>query len=340
MKYVIDKKIIVTSVITAIATTSLLHNPLKMTPPKLFNMVSPSVVAIKSYSLDRDMFSHGQPKATPFGTGSGFVLLNENKPIIITNGHVLNDAAKVTVSLDDIKEYPVSFATLDDVRDIAIITLDSTEVNPKHLILCKNEPYIGEAVAAIGNPYGLDKSMSTGVVSGIKRNIEGGQNQQAIINMIQTDAAINPGNSGGPLVDIDKGCVLGINTAMISPGVGLAIPAKDIQDSIDVILNDKYRMDIIGIELMPDLLIEDLGIPGLPVITVIPDSIAQQNGIRGTYRDESGMPHFGDVIISVNQKPVKSSKDLKAIINSAPDTMDVVVLRNGEKVNIKLTMKK
>lgn len=332
---IIDKNIIATSLITGITTATLVTNPLKMTPPRLFNRVSPGIVAVTSYSIDRDVFENGQIKAFPVGTGTGFIL-NKRNPVIVTNGHVINDAAKIIITFDDGKEFPASLINVDGMRDIAILKVEG-ELNKNDndpLELCHLEPYIGESVAAIGNPFGLDKSMSTGIISGIGRSIEGGPSQPAIINMLQTDTAINPGNSGGPLVDMEKGCVVGMNTAMISPGVGFAIPAQDIQDSIDVIVNNKQRMERLGIEFMPDPLIEQLGLPGLAIINIVPGSIAEHLGLQGTHRDAQGMPHFGDIILSVNSTPVKFSKDIKFIINGAPQTLHLVILRDGSKLTI------
>jgi S1-C subfamily serine protease len=331
---------IATSVISGIIATTLVTNPLKMTPPKLFNRVSPAVVTVTSYSLDRDVFEHGRLKTSPMGIGSGFILKNKGNPVIVTNGHVINDAAQVVITYKG-QEFPAVLVSVDGIRDVALLKIEGElgelDISTKtHLELCTQDPFIGESVAAIGNPFGLDKSMSIGIISGIGRNIEGSPNQQAIINMLQTDAAINPGNSGGPLVDMQKGCVIGMNTAMISPGVGFAIPAQDIKDSIDVIINKKPRLERLGIELMPDPLIEQLGLPGLAIINIVPGSIAEEIGLKGTYRDAQGMPHFGDIILTVNSTPVKFSKDLKSILNNPPQTLQLEILRDGNKSTVVL----
>lgn len=316
-----------------------------MKPAQLFARVSPAVVSIKTYTLARDAFSAGAASPVASGVGSGFVI-DSTQGLVITNGHVVNgsDVAGADLVFADESVHPASLVGIDYLRDIAVLKYDASSGGKRgQLKLCSVEPYVGESVAAFGSPFGLDHSISTGIISGKGRSIDGGPNQESIVNILQTDAAINPGNSGGPIVDAATGCVVGVNMAMIGPGVGLAIPADDVRESYAFVMSSANpveagmtRVGRLGFELMPDAYIEHLGVPGLPVITVLDGSIAQQLGFLGTHRDAYGMPQFGDIIMSVNGVPMKTSKDLKAILNKGPQNMEFQVLRDGKVRVVKL----
>lgn len=326
------------SVAAALASASLSGATMK--PAQLFVRVSPAVVSIKTYKLARDVFSSGSAKQVTSGVGSGFVV-DKQHGLVITNGHVVNgaDVAGADLMFEDKSVLQASLVGIDYLRDVAVLQYDPTEATGRsQLSFCSDPPYVGESVAAIGSPFGLDHSISTGIISGKGRNIDGGPEQDSIVNMLQTDAAINPGNSGGPIVDAESGCVLGVTMAMISPGVGLVIPTSDVRESYAYIMSlgepIESRVGRLGLELMPDAYVEQLGVPGLPVINVLDGSIAQDLGFVGTRRDAFGMPQFGDIIMSVSGVPIKASKDLKAVLNrplAAGDApLEFEVLRNGE----------
>lgn len=330
MKFIIEhgKSMIATSFLTAITTGAIVTSQVSLkTPSHIFSMLSPSVVTVKTYTLERDMFDHGNLRPIQASVGTGFII-DSKDGYIVTNGHVIKDAAFLKVEFYDGHDIPSSLVGVDDIRDVAILKVNS-ETLPDSVEFCKTSPEIGDNVLAIGDPYDLKMSMTSGIISGKRRNILGASSQQSIINMIQTDAPINPGNSGSPLIDAKKGCVIGMNTAMISPGIGLAIPSEDIKDTFDVIVNDKYRVDKLGIEIIPDNIIEHFSIPGLPIINVIEGGIADQMGLKGTYRDDNDTPYFGDIIISINSIPMQYSRDLKAFMNTNPDHFEIQVLREG-----------
>lgn len=335
--YMINKNIIASSVLSAVVTASLVAYPLKtISPAHIYAKVSPSVVAVRTYNYEKDIFAGGASKPSASGVGSGFII-DKKRGIIATNAHVIRDAVQVDVTFSDGKQQSVDVIEVDGKRDIALLHYKDYDAN--ELRLCKEKPRVGDRVSAIGSPFGLNNTMTLGIISGLGRDIEGAANQESIVNMIQTDAMINPGNSGGPLVNND-GCVLGMNTAMITPGIGLAIPAEDIQDSFDVLVNGKLRFTRIGVELMPDHIVESLDLPGLPIVDVIHDSIAEELGLVGTSRDEYGLPKFGDIILEINSKPIRISKDIKSVMNSNPDILELTILRNGEKTVIKVNVRK
>lgn len=242
---------------------------------------------------------------TGISSGSGFIF--DKYGHIITNNHVIEDAVEVEVTYDGKREKAVLVGK-SDKNDIAILSLNSNKQIYKHLAFCDNEPNIGQNVIAIGNPFGFDQSVSTGSISGLHRTLDG---DTTLLNMIQTDTAINPGNSGGPLIDADRQCVIGMTTAMVSPGVGFAIPSTDLKYDIDMILNHKQGNDILGVELLPDDLNQALGLPGVAVVDVIEGSIAKDLGIVGTSRNDMGVPVFGDIITSINGKDIEKQKDIK-----------------------------
>jgi S1-C subfamily serine protease len=186
------------------------------------------------------------------------------------------------------------------------------------LDICEGEPHIGQHVFAIGNPLGLDFSMSSGIISGLERSISNEDNKY-LINMIQTDAAINPGNSGGPLISLNKfrqPCVIGMNTAIMGQGIGLAIPSKQIIDSLE-----SYDTNItnpiiqLGVILLPDKYADVFNITGAIISDILPGSIAEKNGLISSSRDDFGRPLIGDIIIGINDKKIDSVMDLYKIMN-------------------------
>jgi len=205
------------------------HHTYTHAPSFMYHRMAPAVVSVESLGSKRNAFDvNGERIGVVRGTGTGFIVAKSpmDKKHIITNFHVVEDSEVIMIR--DGGEAPAVFAKIvkvDPMNDVAL--LDIINYDDKHsLTLCHTEPEIGEEVLAIGNPFGLDKSLSVGVVSGTGRSVSG------ILpdNMIQTDAVINPGNSGGPLISREDGCVLGVNTATInqSSGIGFAVPSKVI----------------------------------------------------------------------------------------------------------------
>jgi S1-C subfamily serine protease len=149
--------------------------------------------------------------------------------------------------------------------------------------------------------------------------------------MIQTDASINPGNSGGPLIDKDAWCVFGMNTALVAPGIGLAIPAEDVQNSIDTIMGTgSTTIHFLGLEFMPDKIAEPLELPGLAVVGLV----KEDSEFIPSSRDKFGRPVFGDIIMEANGKPLKKVEDLQEVLGSGRNKVILKVLRQNEIIEI------
>jgi len=286
--------------------------------------------------------------------GSGFVFdLSGN---IITNAHVIDNADNITVTFLDGSQYNASIVGMDKFTDIAVINV---EEKPDYLhpleIGDSSTLKVGEPVAAIGNPFGLSGSMTSGIVSQIGRLLPSHDTGFSIPNVIQTDAAINPGNSGGPLLNMD-GKVMGINTAIQSgtgqsAGIGFAVPSNTISKVVPVLITEgKYSHPWIGIsgqDINPDLAkIRNLNhSKGFLIVTVIPDSPAEMAGLKGVSEiekiDNKEYPKDGDIIISVDGKEVRKISDILIHLQeeqSVGDEMILGIIRNGEQMDIILTL--
>ncbi len=286
--------------------------------------------------------------------GSGFVFdLFGN---IITNTHVIDNADNITVTFLDGSQYNASIVGMDKFTDIAVINV---EEKPDYLhpleIGDSSALKVGEPVAAIGNPFGLSGSMTSGIVSQIGRLLPSHDTGFSIPNVIQTDAAINPGNSGGPLLNMN-GKVMGINTAIQSgtgqsAGIGFAVPSNTISKVVPVLITEgKYSHPWIGIsgqDINPDLAkIRNLNhSKGFLIVTVIPDSPAEMAGLKGVSEiekiDNKEYPKDGDIIISVDGKEVRKISDILIHLQeekSVGDEMILGIIRNGEQMDIILTL--
>ena len=286
--------------------------------------------------------------------GSGFVFdLFGN---IITNAHVIDNADNITVTFLDGSQYNASIVGMDKFTDIAVINV---EEKPDYLhpleIGDSSTLKVGEPVAAIGNPFGLSGSMTSGIVSQIGRLLPSHDTGFSIPNVIQTDAAINPGNSGGPLLNMN-GKVMGINTAIQSgtgqsAGIGFAVPSNTISKVVPVLITEgKYSHPWIGIsgqDINPDLAkIRNLNhSKGFLIVTIIPDSPAEMAGLKGVSEiekiDNKEYPKDGDIIISVDGKEVRKISDILIHLQeekSVGDEMILGIIRNGEQMDIILTL--
>ena len=286
--------------------------------------------------------------------GSGFVFdLFGN---IITNTHVIDNADNITVTFLDGSQYNASIVGMDKFTDIAVINV---EEKPDYLhpleIGDSSTLKVGEPVAAIGNPFGLSGSMTSGIVSQIGRLLPSHDTGFSIPNVIQTDAAINPGNSGGPLLNMN-GKVMGINTAIQSgtgqsAGIGFAVPSNTISKVVPVLITEgKYSHPWIGIsgqDINPDLAkIRNLNhSKGFLIVTVIPDSPAEIAGLKGVSEiekiDNKEYPKDGDIIVSVDGKEVRKISDILIHLQeekSVGDEMILGIIRDGEQMDIILTL--
>ena len=286
--------------------------------------------------------------------GSGFVFdLFGN---IITNAHVIDNADNITVTFLDGSQYNASIVGMDKFTDIAVINV---EEKPDYLhpleIGDSSTLKVGEPVAAIGNPFGLSGSMTSGIVSQIGRLLPSHDTGFSIPNVIQTDAAINPGNSGGPLLNMN-GKVMGINTAIQSgtgqsAGIGFAVPSNTISKVVPVLITEgKYSHPWIGIsgqDINPDLAkIRNLNhSKGFLIVTVIPDSPAEMAGLKAVSEiekiDNKEYPKDGDIIVSVDGKEVRKISDILIHLQeekSVGDEMVLGIIRDGEQMDIILTL--
>jgi S1-C subfamily serine protease len=295
---------------------------------ELFKRVSPSVVYITSKTVRQDLFSFNAMEV-PQGTGSGFVW--DANGFIVTNFHVIKDAQAADVTLADHSTWEARLVGVAPDKDLAVLRIDAPKnLLPAIAIGTSSDLEVGQKVFAIGNPFGFDQTLTTGVISGLGREIES-VTRRPIEGVVQTDAAINPGNSGGPLLD-SAGRVIGINTAIFSPsgayaGIGFAVPVDVVNRLVPQIIRDgKVRKAGLGISIAEDYTVRRLGVEGTLVLGVVPDGAADKAGLRPTRRDRRGALVLGDLIVAVDGQPVRESRDLFRHLD-AHDVGDVVRLR-------------
>ena len=289
----------------------------------------------------------------PTGVGSGFVF--DKKGHVITNAHVVDGATKVVVTFLDGRSYNADVIGVDNFTDIAVIKVnaDLSLLHPLSLGDSSNLQ-VGEPIAAIGNPFGLSGSMTSGIVSQLGRLLPSGAGY-SIPDVIQTDAAINPGNSGGPLLNM-RGEIVGINTAIQSAtgeftGVGFAVPSQTVAKIVpSLILNGEYKHPWIGIsgrDIDPDLAkVLDLNdAVGFLVVTVIPDSPASKAGLHGSenIEDIDGVQYTigGDIILSVDGVEVRKISDILIHLQRAKsvgDDLILEILRDGRTSNFTIVL--
>ena len=288
------------------------------------------------------------------GVGSGFVF--DKKGHIITNAHVVDNARKVVVTFLDGRSYNANIIGSDDYTDIAVIKVDAdlSDLQPLSIGDSSNLK-VGEQIAAIGNPFGLSGSMTSGIVSQLGRLLPSGGAGYSIPDIIQTDAAINPGNSGGPLLNM-RGEVVGINTAIQSAtgeftGVGFAVPSQTVAKIVPILINKgEYKHPWIGIsgtDIEPDLakVLKLTDAVGFLVVTVIKDSPADKAGIIGSAKvmeTETGRYAIGgDIILSVDGKEVRQIDDILIHLQRAKsvgDEMILEILRDGRTTNVTIIL--
>ncbi|MEZ4908513.1 MAG: trypsin-like peptidase domain-containing protein [Saprospiraceae bacterium] len=260
---------------------------------------------------------------------------------IITNFHVIKDASKAEVTLSDHTNYPAELVGYSKEKDLAILKIDA----PKNKLMPikkgnSDNLKVGQFVLAIGNPFGLDYTLTTGVISALDREIQS-QAGIPIRDIIQTDAAINPGNSGGPLLN-SSGNLIGVNTAIYSPsggssGIGFAIPVDVVKWVVsDIIKYGEIRRPILGISPMRDDHARYYGVKkGVVVNSVHPDSAAQKAGFKGTQKNS-----IGDVIIKINDTEISNNGDLVLALEKykAGDQVTVTVLRDNKEKKLSIIL--
>jgi S1-C subfamily serine protease len=308
----------------------------------LFKQASPSVVHITAITVQRDFLSLNLYQI-PEGTGSGFVWdANGN---IITNFHVIQNADAAQVTLADQSTWKARRVGVAPDKDLAVLRIDApgNRLRPIPLGTSK-ELQVGQSVFAIGNPFGLDQSLTTGVISALGREIES-VTRRPIQGVVQTDAAINPGNSGGPLLD-SAGRLIGVNTAIYSPsgasaGIGFAIPVDTVNRIVpELIRSGKVTRPGLGIQTAEEQIAERLGVNGVLIVDVAPGGAAAKAGIRPTRREASGRVRLGDVITAVDGKKIESPNDLFLTLEKyrIGDSVNFTLLRDGKSVQTKITL--
>lgn len=309
---------------------------------ELFKAASPSVVNIQSISLRRDPFSFDTLKI-PTGSGSGFVW--DEKGRIVTNYHVVKGARAIKVTLADHSVWDAHMVRYDSDKDLAVLWTNAPSERLRPLPVGEsNTLKVGQKVFAIGNPFGLDQTLTTGIISALGRELDNG-NGQALKGLIQTDAAINPGNSGGPLLD-SAGRLIGVNTAIISPsgtsaGIGFAIAVDEVNRVVPrLIRHEKPVRPSIGIVVAPDQILQKRGIEGVLILSLIPGGPAEQAGLQPTLRDETGRIRWGDIILAVNDRKVTSTKELFSMLEEFEVGQEVTlkIYRGGEILETKIKL--
>ena len=308
---------------------------------QLFEKAEPAVIQVNVKKIQ----SEGATEEVPSGSGSGFVY--DDTGHIITNNHVIDDALKITVTFLDGESYAAEIVGNDADLDLAVLKINARNSYLHHLELgSSSELKVGQQVVAIGNPFGLSGSMTTGIVSQIGRLLPQ-ESGYSIPNVIQTDAAINPGNSGGPLLNLN-GEVVGINTAIQSEtgnftGVGFAIPSDTVKKVVPILIRDggirHPWLGVSGVDIDYELA-EIRGLnstKGFLIVSVIEGSPADIAGLMGTETrqmvDGRDVPMDGDIIIKIDGEMVRKIADILVHLQMEKivgDEMTLTILRDGE----------
>ncbi|MDH4331600.1 MAG: trypsin-like peptidase domain-containing protein [Desulfobulbaceae bacterium] len=307
----------------------------------LFRSASPAVVYITSIEVRRNIFSlniHEIPK----GTGSGFIWDKQGR--VVTNYHVIESASRVEVTLADRSTWQATLVGVAPDKDLAVLQISAPAekltplpVGESHNLL------VGQKVFAIGNPFGLDQSLTSGIVSALGREIQSATGR-TIQGVIQTDAAINPGNSGGPLLD-SAGRLIGVNTAIYSPsggsaGIGFAVPVDVVARVIpEIIQHGRLIRPGIGVAVADDQIARRVGVTGVLVMNIQPGSSAETAGVRGTRRI-GGEIVLGDIILAVDGHKVASFNELSNVMDhyKVGDTISLTIERDGRQMQLSVVL--
>lgn len=309
---------------------------------KLFENAAPSVCFITTTNVRIDYFTRNAMEI-PRGTGSGFVWDQEGS--IVTNFHVIQGADKATVTLADRSTWEAEVVGVAPEKDLAVLKIGA----PKNILVpipvgTSDDLQVGQSVFAIGNPFGLDQTLTTGIVSALGREIESVAGIP-IRDAIQTDAAINPGNSGGPLLD-SSGRLIGVNTAIYSPsgasaGIGFSIPVDAVNWVVpELILFGELKRPSLGVELARPQIVKRLGLTGALVLDIVEGSAAEIAGVNPTRRDRYGRILLGDVIIGIDNEPIKSNNDVILALEKykVGDKITLKILRDEKELALLLTL--
>jgi S1-C subfamily serine protease len=309
---------------------------------QIFERVSPSVVNVTNIAVRRDRWSWDVAQI-PQGTGTGFVW--DAHGHIVTNFHVIERANQVQVTLIDGTELPAKLVGVFPDKDIAVLRVEAAPNRPLQPIPLgtSGDLKVGQTTYAIGNPFGLDHTMTSGLVSALGREMAAA-NGRIIDGVIQTDAAINPGNSGGPLLD-SAGRLIGMTTAILSQtgayaGIGFAVPADTVARVVQQLIeHGRVLRPTMGVQLAPDHLARQAGLEGVLVMEVVPGSGAHKAGLRPTVRTGRQV-RLGDVIVTINGKAVRRVDDLLNTLEQhrPGDTLTLGLQRDGAATEVQVTL--
>ena len=309
----------------------------------VFKAASVSTVHITTLELARGYFSLDIMQV-PKGAGSGFIW--DDRGHVVTNFHVIQGGSGASVTLSDQTTWKAALVGVFPDRDLAVLRIDAPKEKLTPITVgTSKDLQVGQKVYAIGNPFGLDQSLTTGIISALNREIES-VTQRAIRGVIQTDAAINPGNSGGPLLD-SAGRLIGVNTAIFSPsgasaGVGFAIPVDEVNRIVPRLVRDgKFIRPALGIQAAPQQFQAALGLAqGVAVVGVLPRGAADAAGVKPFQRGPAGNIIAGDIITALGGKPIASPDELlEALERHQPgETVTLSVLRAGKPTELSVRL--
>ena len=307
----------------------------------LFRQASPSVVYITTLARQRDFFSLNIAEI-PQGSGSGFIWDQEGH--VITNFHVIQGASGAKVSLADHSAWDAQLVGVAPDHDLAVLYIRAPKNQLRPLAIGTSADLeVGQSVFAIGNPFGLDQTLTTGIISALGREINA-TTGRTIAGVIQTDAAINPGNSGGPLLD-SAGRLIGVNTAIFSPsgsnsGIGFAVPVDTVNRIVpQLIRQGEITRAGLGIRISDDIS-RRLKLPGVLIIGVDKGSAAEAAGLRSTRVDAKGGVKLGDVIVAIDGERIETSNDLFNAMEkrAVGEAVKVTVLRGETRLSMPVTL--
>ena len=311
----------------------------------LFKTASKSTVHINTKGLRRSMWTL-QVREVPQGSGSGFIWSQDG--IVVTNYHVIEKATSAKIVLNDGREFDAKLVGISPNHDLAVLKFDAQGEELPVLPLGSSENLnVGQDVFAIGNPFGLDQTLTTGIISALNREIKS-RSGVPIDGVIQTDAAINPGNSGGPLIN-SRGKLIGINTMIVSTsgssaGIGFAVPVDTIKRVVpEIVETGKYEPARIMIKSDPrvnHVIARRSGIKGIVIAVVKPNSSAEKAGLQGLKRYNNGEVKIGDVIVSIDGHPTPNLGEYMQALDKhkAGDIVTLEVQRGIEVVDIEIEL--
>ncbi|MDE2439415.1 MAG: trypsin-like peptidase domain-containing protein [Betaproteobacteria bacterium] len=312
---------------------------------ELFEKARDSVVFISTKGEVLDFWTRNV-RSVPRGTGSGFIWDDEGH--VVTNFHVIDGASEAVVKLADGRSFRAALVGASKSHDIAVLKIGVGFRRPPPVpVGTSSDLKVGQKVFAIGNPFGLDWTLTTGIVSALDRSLNE-ENGASVDHLIQTDAAINPGNSGGPLLD-SAGRLIGITTAIYSPsganaGIGFAVPVDTVNRVVPHLISQgRYLRPGLGIPLndaLNERLKRAIGVEGVVVLDVGSGSAAEAAGLRPAKRSSSGEIVLGDTIVAVEGKPVATCQILQSRLDDykVGDTIRVTILRAGKTIQISATL--